>query len=117
MTFPVIIPNIKVYQGDTFTASYVFNDKTTGLPINLVTAGWASWTAQWRPSSTSTDVVNFTVDATYASTGRIIVTATPVNTRLVKDGVWDLQATQSGTVVRTWIRGRVEGIGDVTRAT
>jgi hypothetical protein len=117
MTFPVIIPNIKVYQGDTFTASYVFNDKTTGLPINLVAAGWASWIAQWRPTEASTEVVNFTVDATYASTGRIIVTASTVNTRLIKDGIWDLQATQSGTVVRTWIRGRVESIGDVTRAT
>lgn len=115
MTFPVTVPNIKVYQGDTFTASYIFNDATTNLPLNLVTEGWTSWSAQWRPSSPSTESVTFVVDATYASTGRIIVTAPPTSTRLVKDGVWDLQATR-GSEVKTWIRGRVEGIGDVTRA-
>lgn len=115
MTFPVTVPNIKVYQGDTFTASYIFNDATTDLPLDLVDEGWTTWTAQWRPSSPSTEVVNFTVDSTYAADGRIIVTAAPASTRLVKDGVWDLQSTR-GSEVKTWIRGRVEGIGDVTRA-
>lgn len=116
MTFPVTVPNIKVYQGDTFTASYIFNDPTTDLPINLVSEGWGTWTAQWRPTATSTEYVNFTVDATYASTGRIIVRANPTATRNIKDGVWDLQAIRNTTEVRTWLRGRVEGYGDVTRA-
>ena len=115
MTFPVTVPNIKVYQGDTFTASYVFKNKTTGVSLDLVDEGWSNWVAQWRPSGPSSEVVSFVVDDTYASDGRIIVTAPPTSTRLVKDGVWDLQATRDSEV-KTWVRGRVEGIGDVTRA-
>lgn len=116
MTLPAVVPTIKVYQGDTYTASYVFNSTTTDLPLDLDEEGWGSWAAQWRPSSPSTEYVAFVVDDTYASEGRIIVTAPPASTRLIKDGVWDLQSTR-GSEVKTWIRGRVEGIGDVTRAT
>ncbi len=113
MVFPAIVPALKVYKGDTFSASFTISSNDS--PLNFVSLGWGSWTAQWREHPTSDNPVAFAVDAALASTGRITVTMTATNTALIKTGYWDLQALKSSEV-KTWIRGEVLVEQDVTRA-
>jgi hypothetical protein len=102
-----------VYKGDTFSASFTL--KSNDSPLNLVSLGWGSWTAQWREHPTSDNPVAFAVDSALASTGRITITMTATNTAAIKNGYWDLQAV-NGNNVKTWIRGEVLVQQDVTRA-
>jgi hypothetical protein len=92
------------------------NSKINGIttPINLVAEGWGNWTAQWRPNDSSSDHIDFEVDDSQASQGRIGIFLSAANSLLVKNGVWDLQATR-GEEVKTWIRGEVTHMKDVTR--
>lgn len=112
--FPVSVPTLEVYRGDSFSQSFVFKDATTGAVRNLVSEGWGSWVAQWRPFVGSAELVAFAVDTTQASTGRVGVALTAVQTAGLRRGVWDLQASQ-GSVVRTWLAGDVSFSEDVTR--
>ena len=115
MPFPVSVPDITMYAGDTFVSpSYTMETGTPLAPINLVSAGWTSWTCQWRRNQTDDDYIAFTVDTTQAASGIISFTATPTQTRSMWNGVWDLQAT-NGATVRTWIRGKLVYVEDVTR--
>lgn len=113
MVFPAIVPVLKVYKGDTFSASFTI--KSDSSPLNFVSLGWGSWTAQWREQPSSDNPVAFTVDSTLASTGVIKITMTATNTATIKDGYWDLQAVK-GSEVKTWLRGEVLVQQDVTRA-
>jgi len=115
MTFPVTVPDITMYAGDTFTSpSYTMQTGTPPVAINLVADGWTNWTAQWRALPTDTRYVAFTVDTTNAATGVIVMTATATQTRSMWNGYWDLQATKNGAV-RTWIKGKLVYVEDVTR--
>lgn len=111
--FPIKIPAIKIYRGDSFSQTYVFKNSTTNQPKNLVQEGWTNWVAQWKPEVDADIIVNFTVDASNASTGQILVSLTPQQTQVLRRGVWDLQANQN-SVVRTWLVGKVEFEKDVT---
>lgn len=113
VTFPALAPVLKVYKGDTFSASFIIN--SDGSPMNLVSLGWGSWTAQWRETPSSGAAVSFTIDSTLASTGRITITMSATNTATLKNGYWDLQAVK-GNEVKTWLRGEVLVQQDITRA-
>lgn len=109
MSFPIAAPDWNIYAGDTFSQSYVF--KTDGTAINLSSQGWSSWVAKWQPYQGTG--ITLTVDASQASTGTIVITATPTQTEAMNGpGLWDLQASQ-GSTVRTWIRGKSQFIQDV----
>ena len=115
MSFPITVPDITMYAGDTFISpSYTMETGSPLAPINLVTDGWTNWTAQWRANVTDTNYFAFTVDTSSASSGVIRFTATSTQTRSLWNGVWDLQATK-GSEVRTWIRGKLIYVEDVTR--
>ena len=113
MIYPINVPAIKIYQGDTFSQSYVFKDKETKAVRDLVADGWGSWLAQWRPFAGSKDFVNFTIDSESADEGRIGISLTGDQTTQLRGGVWDLQALQ-GTDRRTWISGTVEFVKEVS---
>ena len=113
MAFPAVVPVLKVYKGDTFSASFTI--KSDDLPLNFSSLGWGSWSAQWRPLPTSTTSIAFAVDSSLASTGVIKITMTATNTTNLKNGYWDLQATKNAEV-KTWLRGEVLVEQDVTRA-
>ena len=110
MSFPVVVPDWAMYSGDTFSQTYVL--KSDGTAINLVTQGWTSWVAKWKPYVGST-VVTLTVDTTSAASGQITITATSAQTAAMDGpGLWDVQAT-NGSTVRTWLRGKTSFIQDV----
>jgi hypothetical protein len=115
MSFPISVPDITMYAGDTFTSpSYTMESGSPLAPINLVTAGWTNWICQWRANQTDSNYVAFTVDSSQAASGIISFTATAAQTRSMWNGVWDLQAT-NGSTIRTWIRGKLIYVEDVTR--
>ena len=112
MAFPTNVGTLSVYAGDTFSQTFTFKEDDEA--INLVTAGWTSWTAQYRRNPDSTTAVSFAVDTTDAATGEITISLTATQTGTLEAGVFDLQATQ-GSVVRTWVRGGLNVTRDVTR--
>jgi len=112
MSFPTNVGTLNVYAGDTFSQTFTFKEDEEA--INLVTAGWTGWTAQYRKNASSTTAVSFAVNASSAATGQITISLTATQTGTLESGVFDLQATQ-GSVVRTWIAGGLNVRKDVTR--
>jgi hypothetical protein len=112
---PAIVPAWQIYAGDTQTMTLTFKT-SAGVAINLVTQGYTQWASMWRPSRDSESYLELTVDSTAANVGQIIITADAEVTRAIDcPGVFDLQATDSFGVVRTFITGPVEWVEDVTR--
>jgi hypothetical protein len=113
MSFPVNVGSLNVYAGDTFSQTFTFKEDDEA--IDLVEAGWGTWLAQFRKSTVDTTAVNFAVDASLAGNGQITITLSANQTAaLGSNGVFDLQASQSGTV-RTWVAGTIAWTKDVTR--
>ena len=111
---------VAVYAGDGLRIEVGFDepvdpdDPDAGVtPMNL--SGW-TWSAQWRPSHASSTVVAFTVDASEASTGQLVLTMTGEQTAaMLVDGVFDLQGTKAGAQPWTPVWGRTVWQPDVTR--
>lgn len=112
MTFPTTVPILEIYAGDTFEQSFVF--QTDGVARNLTLEGWGDWEAQIRPTIESETEVAFTVDSSQAAAGRIVLKLDSETTRALTGAVYDLQATD-GDVVKTFLRGSITIVQDVTR--
>lgn len=114
MSYPVSVPLIKIYSGDSFSQSYLFQSGDPLTPIDFVAEGWDNWKSQWRPIPGSTEYVDFVVDDSEAADGRIILTADGAATSAMGNGFLDLQASKDGQV-RTWFTGQIIWREDVTR--
>lgn len=114
MSYPVSVPLIKIYAGDYFSQSYLFQSGDPLTPIDFVDEGWGDWRCQWRPAPGATDFVDFVVDDAQAAEGRIVLTADGEATAAMGNGFLDLQATKDGNV-RTWFTGQVIWREDVTK--
>lgn len=113
MSFPVTVPDIQIYAGDTYTQSYTFKD-SAGDPIDLDAAGWHSWKAQYRDERYSTEYYEFQVDHSDAENGVIVVSMTAdITSKLIENGYWDLHAKHSSTV-KTFIASKVEVLEAIT---
>lgn len=110
---PTKAPTFKVYRGDDFMKEFIFKDPATNQPLNLETEGWGTWEAKWRPHLDSVEYIDFLVDETEKQSGVISISLSPEKTRLLKDGVWDLQSSNS-TIIKTWVFGKIEVLKDVT---
>ena len=111
MTYPIVIAPVEMYAGDDLVIA-AFTLKENTVPVDFST-----WTllCQWRKRASDTDAIALTVDTTDAATGRLVVSVSAAQTRLMgQSGVWDLQGTK-GSIVRTFVRGSTTYIGDVTR--
>jgi hypothetical protein len=107
------IGGLPVYAGDSFSQTFEFLDD--GEAIDLVVEGWSNWIAQYRKTPKSVDFVEFVVDDSAADEGVITISLTPQQARELGDsGVFDLQATQNGTI-RTWLKGSIDWSLDVSR--
>lgn len=113
MTYPVTVPDWNVYDGDTFSQTYVITDSATGLPVNLT--GWGSWASAWRPYQGG-ELVMMTVVTTGLASGQITIIASSAQTTAMDGpGLWDVQSTNTSTgAVRTWLRGKVAYVQNVT---
>ncbi len=93
---PNKFPDVLVYAGDT-TVFGTYTFQTGNTPINMVSAGWTNWSAQWRSKDGSL-TLDLQVDTTDAATGQIVVRATHLQSReMGGPGTWDLQATKTST--------------------
>jgi hypothetical protein len=103
--------NIKVYKGDGYahrlelaTVDDVELDFTDG-----------TFAAQWRPARGSDTHEDFTVDATDAATGVVVLHLTAEQTTALRKGEWDVQFTPTGAEPLTFLQGTVRVENDVTR--
>jgi hypothetical protein len=103
MSFPVDIPALPIYRGDTFSQTFVI--KVAGEIRDLVADGWTDWVSSWRPYPDADEVIVLSVDDSLANVSSLIISASSADTRLMgRAGVWDLQASR-GAEIRTWLRG------------
>lgn len=111
--YPSEVGKVTIYAGDTFTQTFNFLEE--GAAIELASVGWSGWDAQYRKTASAANYVDFTVDDSDAENGAITISLTATQTAaLPGDGVFDLKATQGGTV-RTWLRGSIVWTENVTR--
>ena len=99
-----------IYAGDpsSLTLSITTDDETP-LPKDL---SGEQWTAQWRPETKSSRFIDIDVYTSQADEGIIILYLSPNDTRAMKGrGVFDLQGSISGTI----LRGKTSWQQDVTR--
>lgn len=90
-------------------------DEAAGIePMDV--SDW-SWTSQWRPTESSTRSIDFTVDDSEASIGKLVLTMTGAQTRTAGSaGVYDIEGNKVGEQPWTPIRGTTVWQPDVTRA-
>ena len=100
---------IIIYRGDTVSRSFSFKNPD-GTDMDL-----SSWT-DWRATSTSgCNLVEWVVDPTNLAQGKVTISCGALQTSVIREGGdWDIQSRQ-GSTVRTWIRGTVKLVNDVTR--
>jgi hypothetical protein len=112
MSFPVEVPTLTIYRGDTFSQQIVI--KVAGVIQDFVAGGWADWVCSWRPYPDAVDEIVLTVDSSLANVSTITISASAANTKLMgRSGVWDLQASR-GVEVRTFLVGSTIFEKDVT---
>lgn len=115
MSFPIPVPDVLIYAGDTFEQTFVFKNPA-GEVIDLDAEGWTQWKAQYRCCRDCTDYVDFQVTHTNADEGVITIGLPADQTvNLRKNGYWDLRAKHA-SVVKTFIASRVEVLRGITRA-
>ena len=115
MAAPGAIPSEAIYAGDDWSRVFTIKDEN-GVVVDLPAAGWTGWKAQWRPTPGSTFALDITVDDSAANTGVITLSLTGAQTESMgSDGTYDVQATDGGGQVVTWLLGSTTWTQDVTR--
>jgi hypothetical protein len=86
-------------------------------PTNLTAYG-SAWTAKLRTSFDATTAIDFTVDASNAATGHLVLSLTGAVTgaMLAKDYVFDVQVTGGTQSPLTLYAGVLSIVKDVTHA-
>ena len=109
--FPPLVPPVAVYSGDDCVfPEYQFNSGATFMNLSA----W-SFTAQWRSERGSGALIELSVDDSDSATGKILLSATPLQTAaMAGSGHWDLQGIK-GSEVRTFIQGETVFSLDVSR--
>lgn len=117
-----IVPDIgvvPVYAGDDWVLPLRFKTRvgTSHPPVYEPEdlTGWTGWTAAWRPSLKSDEVIVIAVDVDLPN--EVTLHATEAQTRQMvqyRNGVWDIQATRAG-ITRTFVKGSTSQELDVAR--
>ena len=104
-----------LYRGDTRVITLDFTEDD-GTASDL---SGHTWRAQIRQSFEDATVdAEFTVDATASATGRLVLTLPSTQAELLDSAIkyrWDLEGT-AGSVVHTYLAGKVKVTGDISRA-
>lgn len=112
--------DISFTQGDSFIVTFTLKD-SGGTPVSLATATITSQ-IKTKQSATAAALASFTVDATNAATGIIILTlpaATTSTFAVTKDDgsnvlYYDVQVTWPSTAVQTVVGGTITVLAQVT---
>tara|TARA_Y100000592_G_C5475157_1_gene321858 strand:- start:46 stop:381 length:336 start_codon:yes stop_codon:yes gene_type:complete len=107
------IHNFTLEQGTTFQK--VITVKQDGSALNL--SGYQARSQLRTTHDASTKALDFTVQVTEATNGKITISATASDTAGVEEGiyVYDLEIESSGGVVTRLIEGKVTVTPEVTR--
>ena len=108
-----IISNLTIDQGTTFTAS-IDCTAADNSPLNLTGYTVA---AQLRKTYDSTTKTDFTAIIANATTGRLQISLTPVQTGALSAGryVYDVEITDLSGIITRVVEGQVEITPGVTR--
>ena len=101
----------EIYAGDLAVLTLEFNDED-GVHVDV--SGYEDWRCQWRRRVGDLSAVEVTVDASAAADGVVQLILSPEQTRLVSEGVFDVQVSYEGDP-HTLIRGETRWMEDVTR--
>lgn len=107
---------LTIYRGDSYSESLeFFEDEAETVALVLPADG--TWRAHIRPAETDAGLSGqFTVDATLAATGRITISLLPAVTAVLPAlCYYDLEHSPVGGGVRTYVRGEITVLQDVTR--
>ena len=117
--------NLTLYQGDSYSFTFRLRERSSqGDPGNYVDLTGVEAKAQIRQSESSSGVAaEFTAtipDQTVAEdTGRVILSLIPAETAALNltnsAGVWDVQLTFPDGTIKTYLRGGIKVIKEVTR--
>lgn len=110
----------ELYAGDTWVQLFELGDNTVEGDDSTFVAedlsGWPTWACQWRPDAESEEPITLTLDTTDAVNGKVVVSATPEQVRIMGDGgVFDIEASDGPLEVKTYLVGRTTWQLDVTR--
>jgi len=114
VSLPVVMPTpLQAYRGDDYSVAIQVNKPDT-TPVNLTVYG-TTWKAQARTSRVATVAYDFTVDATAAATGRLVLALTSEVTATLPALIgFDIQGTV-GDVITTILSGKIQVSGEWTR--
>lgn len=106
--------DLRLYAGDGFALRISFTQD--GSPWDAS----GDWLAQVRATPDSDSVIaSFVVDDSNAALGQLMLSLLGDDTRKIADAgngsSWDLQQTPAGAEPRTWYRGLIRVLGDVSR--
>lgn len=111
---PGRLPTQYVQAGDAWPGFEFTVKDDQDQPVDLST--WSNWQSQFRPTRGSGQKVDLTVDASNAATGTIAVSASgPDVQQMGGSGGFDVQATDGGGQVHTFVEGDIDWIQDYTR--
>jgi len=101
--------NLNLYSGDGVTLIFTFVEDGDPWPTT------GTWLAQVRSSPVNDVITSFHI-ANDEAGGVVTASLSGVQVRsLGNDAVWDLQQHPPGAEPRTWYRGCINVIGDVSR--
>lgn len=111
--------HLRMIRGNSFTRTLRFTDRATGLPLPLPTATWLAQVR--RTAQSATPMAQFSIDASQAADGIILLNMTDQQSELLIPGcptlVWSLQVDDGTPLGRTtWLMGSVAVVEDPTRA-
>lgn len=120
--------NLGIYRGDSFTRTFEVIQVSSSTPLDLSGSAFAASVRKFPDATgtTSDPLVDFTVDTTQASSGRITITLLNLQTAtlgsgaaltdspVISLGAWDLEETRTDTTVFTWLVGRVTLTEDIS---
>lgn len=114
--------NIEIFKGDTYTLFFRVREKladgSLGDYIDLTGATAKSQIRQSEDSSTVLGEFTATIGDQVATPGSVLLTLTAAETTalaLTQNGVWDVQITYADGKVRTYLKGTVTLLKEVTR--
>lgn len=111
---------LEIYQGDTFEVTVRLRTVVNGTPDAYMNLTGYTGKAQVRETiAAPTPAAEFAVTVLdqVATPGGVKIALTAAETAAipVKAHVWDLQLTSGAGATRTWLKGDVTIIGEVTR--
>lgn len=105
--------NFTVVEGDTFEATITFLDASTGNPLNLSGATFNMHVrTSYDAAATSLELASGAGITLDALNGKITLSKAVAIS--AGEYVYDIQASFSGPIVRTYLRGRFKVLDGVT---